>query len=110
MPSNLEIPTEVIKALPVNDTYILDQTTVTFSEYPAVYQDFVADMFDALMNGLDKIKKYEELILIFPGDKEPIGMVTGFQKFCSDSNIVCKPLNSEDYFKEKISKGIQCLL
>lgn len=28
-----------------------------------------------------------------------------FQKFCSDSNIPCKPLNSEDFFKENVVEG-----
>ena len=88
MPTNLEIPSEVIKSLPINDTYILDQTNDAFKDYPSVYQDFVADMYDALTLGLEKIKKYKELILIFPGEKEPIGMVTGFLKFCTENNCL----------------------
>lgn len=28
-----------------------------------------------------------------------------FQKFCSDSNIPCKPVNSSDYFKEGLIEG-----
>lgn len=103
MPSNLEIPTDVIKSLPLNDTYILDQTTAAFSEYPAVYQDFVADMYDALMNGLEKIKSYDELILIFPGNKEPVGMVTGFLKFCVENN--CKHSVVLTFEKDVIKKG-----
>lgn len=86
MPTNLDIPLEVVRALPLNDTYILDQTSAMFHDYPSIHQDFVADMYDGLVAGLDKIKKYTELILIFPGDKEPVGMVTGFQKFCTENN------------------------
>jgi DNA-binding transcriptional regulator YhcF (GntR family) len=103
MPSNLEIPTEVIKSLPLNDTYILDQTREDFEEYPAVYQDFVADMYDALMFGLERIKKYEELILIFPGNKEPVGMVTGFLKFCSENN--CKHAVVSTFENDEIIRG-----
>lgn len=103
MPSNLEIPIDVIKSLPLNDTYILDQTTAAFREYPAVYQDFVADMYDALMFGLDKIKKYEELILIFPGNKEPVGMVTGFLKFSVQNN--CRHSVISSFEKDEIKKG-----
>jgi DNA-binding transcriptional regulator YhcF (GntR family) len=103
MPSNLEIPTDVIKSLPLNDTYILDQTTESFKKYPAVYQDFVADMYDALVFGLDKIKKYEELILIFPGNKEPVGMVTGFLKFCSENN--CKHAVVSTFENDVIQRG-----
>jgi DNA-binding transcriptional regulator YhcF (GntR family) len=86
MPSNLEIPVEVVKSLPFNDTYILDQTNEMFKAFPAVYQDFVTDMYDALTLGLDKVKKYSELILIFPGEKEPVGMVDGFVKFCTENS------------------------
>jgi hypothetical protein len=103
MPSNLEIPMEVIKVLPLNDTYILDQINEGLTQFPAVYQDFVADMYEALMNGLDKITMYEELILIFPGDKEPIGMVTGFQKFCLENN--CQHSVVSAFEKDEIKKG-----
>ncbi len=87
MPSNLEGTTEFIRSLPLNATYILDQTHDSLLDYPSVHQDFVADMFDALTAGKDKLEKYIELILIFPGKKEPYGMVTGFQKFCSENNF-----------------------
>lgn len=103
MPSNLEIPTEVIKVLPLNDTYVLDQTNETLSQFPTVYQDFVADMYDALMFGLEKIKKYEELILIFPGNKEPVGMVSGFLKFCFENN--CKHAVVSTFEKDEIKRG-----
>ncbi len=103
MPSNLEIPSDVIKSLPLNDTYVLDQTTKAFSDYPAVYQDFVTDMYDALIFGLDKIKKYEELILIFPGDKEPVGMVSGFLKFCQEND--CQHSVVSTFENDEIKKG-----
>lgn len=103
MPSNLEIPAEVIRMLPLNDTYILDQTNEAFRDYPSVYQDFVSDMYDALTFGLDKIKKYEELILIFPGAKEPVGMVAGFQKFCSENS--CKYSVISTFEDNEIQKG-----
>ena len=103
MPSNLKIPEEVIRALPLNDTYILDQTNEAFSGFPAVYQDFVSDMYDALQFGLDKIMKYQELILIFPGDKEPVGMVTGFLKFCDEND--CKHSVISSFENRMIQKG-----
>jgi len=39
-------------------------------------------MFSALEKGLERLRKYQKLILIFPGKKEPIGMVVGFENFC----------------------------
>jgi DNA-binding transcriptional regulator YhcF (GntR family) len=87
MPSNLEGTTEFIKTLPLNNTYILDQTNESLLDYPAVYQNFETDMYDALLFGKEKLEKYDELVLLFPGNKEPIGMVRGFKKFCSENNF-----------------------
>ena len=33
------------------------------------------------------IDKYEKLILIFPGFREPLGMKIGFEKFCFNNNF-----------------------
>jgi DNA-binding transcriptional regulator YhcF (GntR family) len=84
MPSNLEGTAECIKSLPSNATYILDQTNEHLAEYPCVHQDFVADMYDALAVGKTQLKKYGQLIFVFPGKKEPYGMVNGFEKFCTE--------------------------
>jgi len=84
MPTNLEGTAEYIKSLPANATYMLDQTNDRLLDYPSVHQDFAADMYDALASGSSQVKKYDQLILIFPGHKEPYGMVTGFQKFCNE--------------------------
>ncbi len=84
MPSNLEGTTEYIQTLPKQATYILDQINDTLQEYPAIYQDFVTDMYEGLSFGKERLEKYTELILIFPGNKEPVGMVIGFEKFCGE--------------------------
>lgn len=84
MPTNLVGAASIIKTLPNNDVYILDQTNKELTDYPSVHQNFVKDMYQALVLGKEKLNKYNKLILIFPGLKEPIGMVEGFQKFCND--------------------------
>jgi DNA-binding transcriptional regulator YhcF (GntR family) len=87
MPSNLEGTTEFIKTLPLNSTYILDQTNEALHDYPTVYQNFDLDMYDALLFSKEKLEKYDELVLLFPGNKEPIGMVSGFEKFCVENDF-----------------------
>lgn len=87
MPSNLQETGVVIKSLPFEDVYILDQTNDELILYPSITQNFTRDMYKSLVFGIDKIKKYNQLILIFPGKKEPIGMVEGFLNFCKDYNI-----------------------
>lgn len=82
MPSNLKKTTEIIAKLPPSETYILDQTRDDLKKYPAVYQNFVKDIFSALEKGMERLRKYKKLILIFPGMKEPVGMVIGFENFC----------------------------
>src|SRR6218665_515041 len=82
MPTNLVGAAAIIKTLPKNDVYILDQTNAELTEYPSVHQNFVKDMYQALVLGKEKLKNYKKLILIFPGFKEPTGMIEGFEKFC----------------------------
>jgi hypothetical protein len=74
----------IIKTLPVNDVYILDQTNIELVEFPSVFQNFVKDIYDALRIGKSELDKYKKLIIIFPGFREPIGMKLGFEKFCND--------------------------
>ncbi|HRZ31374.1 MAG TPA: GntR family transcriptional regulator [Flavobacterium sp.] len=87
MPTNLVGAANLIKTLPKNDVYILDQTNEELREYPSVHQNFVKDMYQALVKAKEKLDKYQQLILIFPGFKEPLGMVEGFLKFCKEFNF-----------------------
>lgn len=84
MPTNLEEAASIIKTLPVQDVYILDQTNPELLNYPAVYQNFVKDIYEGLLKGKSKLNKYKKLIMIFPGFREPLGMKIGFEKFCND--------------------------
>lgn len=84
MPTAFEEAHTTIKNLPVNDVYILDQTNPHLAKYPAIYQNFVENIYDNLLKGKDKLDKYQKLILIFPGYREPIGMKIGFLNFCKD--------------------------
>lgn len=87
MPTNLVGAASVIKTLPVNEVYILDQTNSELKSYPAVFQNHKNDIYNALLKGKNKLFKYKKLILIFPGFREPIGMKEGFEKFCIDFSL-----------------------
>ncbi|WP_396193481.1 GntR family transcriptional regulator [Flavobacterium sp.] len=87
MPTNLMDAAKIIKTLPNQDVYILDQTNSDLKDYPSVHQNFIKDIYDALSKGKKLIDKYEKLILIFPGFREPLGMKIGFEKFCFDNNF-----------------------
>ena len=87
MPTNLIGITDSIKTLPVNDVIILDQTNSDLKLYPAIYQNHQKDIFDGLLKGKSRLSKYKKLILIFPGFREPLGMKTGFENFCTEHHF-----------------------
>ena len=87
MPTNLAEAASVIKTLPKQDVYVLDQTNSDLKEYPSVHQNFIKDMFNALVEARPLLEKYQKMVLIFPGFREPLGMKIGFEKFCADFEI-----------------------
>jgi len=87
MPTNLIEAPAIIKTLPVHEVFILDQTNAELKSYPAVFQNFVKDIYDALMMAKSKLQHYKKLVLIFPGFREPVGMKDGFMRFCHDFNF-----------------------
>lgn len=87
MPTNLIDAASIIKLLPQNDVFVLDQTNSELTHYPSVHQNFTKNIYDALLKGKSRLDKYEKMILIFPGFREPIGMKIGFEQFCQDFNL-----------------------
>lgn len=87
MPTNLANAASIIKTLPVEDVFILDQTNAELKNYPSVHQNHAKDTFNALESGKSKIEKYKKLILIFSSYKQPIGMREGFTAFCKKHQL-----------------------
>lgn len=83
MPTKFQDAVTDISNLPEKDVYILDQTNVYLKKYSGIFQNFSKDMFQSLEKGLHLLRAYNHLILIFPGAKEPDGMVIGFKKFAT---------------------------
>lgn len=98
MPTNLVGAASLIKTLPKQDVYILDQTNSDLKDYPSIHQNFIKDIYEALLKGKHLIDKYQKLILIFPGFREPLGMKIGFEKFCNDYHLSHEVINQ---FKER---------
>ena len=51
----------------------------------AVYQDFEEDIYEALSEGIDKLRKYTKLLLVYPNRlmyPYPREIMRGFKKFC----------------------------
>ncbi len=94
MPANLKNTADVIKKLPSDKVYILDQTNDELSQYPSIYQNFEKDIFNSLMTAQPLIDKYEKIVLLFPEKKQPIGMLNGFQNYRKQSKFQYEVINS----------------
>jgi DNA-binding transcriptional regulator YhcF (GntR family) len=96
MPSNLKGAEKAIAILPDTDVYILDQTRRSLASYPCIYQNFISAMYQSLQTASKLLKKYDRMVLIHPGQKEPLGMVTGFNHYCTDQ-----------YFEHQVIRSFQ---
>jgi DNA-binding transcriptional regulator YhcF (GntR family) len=57
-------------------------------DYGCVFEDFELDIHQALYTGIEKIKKYKKLYLVFPTDNYYCsGIKTGFINFCEEEGF-----------------------
>jgi len=74
---------EVIKKIPREKVLIVDRFLEELKDYPVVYQEFDKDIQTALTCGLDLLRKYDQLNLVFPqAEYYPPYIVRGFRIFC----------------------------
>ena len=73
----------VIKNIPPEKVLIVDRFLDELKDYPLVYQEYDQDIQSALACGLDLLRKYTRINLIFPQDEYyPPYIVRGFKIFC----------------------------
>jgi DNA-binding transcriptional regulator YhcF (GntR family) len=94
MPANLVGTEKVIKNLPKEKVYILDQVHKGLEEYPAIYQNFEKDIFNGLYAALTCIANYQKIVLLFSDEKQPKGILKGFQLFCNQYTIASEVVSS----------------
>ncbi|WP_324023919.1 GntR family transcriptional regulator [Maribacter sp. BPC-D8] len=94
--------------IPKKKLIIMDNNKIALKgDYSEVYQDFENDIYNALNDGIDKIKKYKKLLLVYPEKIEypyPKRIVFGFRKFCAENNLDFEILN-EIYDDMILKKG-----
>ncbi|MAZ27471.1 MAG: transcriptional regulator [Cytophagaceae bacterium] len=77
---------EAVEEIPKEKLIILDNNFLKISgNIREVYQDFENDIFDALVSGRDRLKKYKKIILVYPMKAiypYPKRILRGFKKFC----------------------------
>lgn len=85
--STTNVVIDMIEKIPKDKLIILDNNKLDIKgNYGAVYQDFQDDIYDALKKGLEKLRKYDKLVLVYPSKSVypyPLRIVHGFRKFCS---------------------------
>ncbi len=87
MPAHLKGVKNMIKDLPQDKVYILDQTSKELHEYPAIYQNFEEGIFSFLQEVNSFFSKYKEFILLFENEKQPQGIIEGFNRFQKENVI-----------------------
>ena len=83
MPANLTDIAPIIQRLPNDKVYILDQMPSALRHYPSVYQNFKKDIYSGLQAGLKQITTYKKVILLYDEQRQPPGILEGFQAFCA---------------------------
>ena len=89
----------IMRNIPADKLIILDKKIAFTDIKPAaVYQDFENDIVDALEQGLDLLKKYQELYLVFPKlIPYPIEIARGFKKFCMQNDYKYEIISEIDF-------------
>lgn len=99
---------EVINQIPKHKLILLDKMLSGITgEYAAVYQDFSNDIFNALTEAIELLKKYQTLKLIFPFySYHPREILSGFKRFCAEfafnykivTDIGIEPIEKEEAY------------
>jgi len=87
---------EALRKIPDNKLLILDNYLPGLHrDIASVYQDFKMDIYEALEEGIDLLKRYSNLILVYPRKTVypyPLDILNGFQKFCVDHSFTFEVL------------------
>lgn len=78
----------VIRKIPKDKVLFVDRNIEALRDYPVVYQEYEKDIQSALVNGIDLIKKYNKINLVFPvNEYYSRNILRGFQIFCQVNNL-----------------------
>jgi len=93
--SHISFPDKVLnllKKIPLDKLIILDNVKPNMlnGALGKIYQDFENDIYSALSKGLNSIKKYDKMVLVYPeksGYPYPRRILHGFRKFCVEHKL-----------------------
>ena len=82
---------EAIKEIPEEKLVVLDREVKNLSNaIIKIYQDFTNDIYTALNSGMEELRKYKKIILVYPSKAiypYPKEIVIGFKRFCIKNNL-----------------------
>ncbi|WP_335964851.1 GntR family transcriptional regulator [Galbibacter sp. PAP.153] len=77
---------DTINQIPKDKLIIMDNAKPFIEgKYGSIYQDFKEDIYNALKEGLDRLKKYDKILLVYPTKSVhpyPKRILHGFRQFC----------------------------
>ncbi|MDN3634839.1 GntR family transcriptional regulator [Neolewinella lacunae] len=86
-----------LEEIPKQKLLIMDNNLIKLSgNYAEVYQDFEADIYQALREGLEHIRKYQKIIFCYPENAVypyPKRILHGFRRFCVEFKIEFEVIN-----------------
>lgn len=79
---------EVIGHIDPDKVFVIDRGEYLQDSYSYLVQNFGAAVYDCLKTGLSLLKKYRELVLVFPQPSiHPDEITDGFSRFCQDHHL-----------------------
>ncbi|MCV9388915.1 GntR family transcriptional regulator [Reichenbachiella ulvae] len=100
----------ILKQLPKEKILLLDHQIDGVDHFHSIiYQDFKMDIYDALVSGIEQIKKYERLVLVFPENQNypyPKEIILGFRRFCSFHQVqfeITNEIKPEDKIEKQVA-------
>ncbi|MCH5599282.1 substrate-binding domain-containing protein [Niabella ginsengisoli] len=96
---------EILNTIPKEKLVLLDKLVPGVSgDFSAVYENFENDIYSALEDALERLKKYERLKIIVPSYTYfPDEITNGFKRFCHEYAFTASVVN--DISKEKMEPG-----
>ncbi len=91
---------QLINKIPKDRLVLLDKNLDQLrGDYIAVYQDFQNDIYEALIQGVDLLRKYKKLVFVLPeeAEKKALNIQSGFRKFCGLEKMKHDIIETRDF-------------
>jgi DNA-binding transcriptional regulator YhcF (GntR family) len=105
MPIPQKSAAPILKEIPEGKLYILDIGLNPYGKiYPSVCQNFEKDIISALNSGMDLLRKYNKLVIVYPEILQTQqATLTGFNYFCRENQIKNERILNSQH--RKLAKG-----